>query len=540
MGNTPHREMVLPRRFLRMCRGNLRAAKVADSAGAELSGGALLTRCLILRRLLRREVLADDEQHVGLLLPPSVGAVVTNAAVSIDGRIAVNLNYTVSSAVLNACITQCGVRHVLTSRRVMEKLELDLDAEPVYLEDFRQKVTWRDKLVSALATWLLPAAVLERRLGLTRLKPDDVLTVIFTSGSTGLPKGVMLTHRNVASNIEAFDSALRLSRKDVLLGILPMFHSFGYTTTLWTVLTLRPKGVYHYSPLEARPVGKLCRRHGVTLMITTPTFLRTYLRRCDPEDFAPMEVVVTGAEKLSVELAEAFQRKFGVRPVEGYGTTELSPVVGLNIPPSRAADSSRVTCKEGTVGRPLPGIHAKVVNLDTGEDLGPNKSGMLLVKGPNVMKGYLNRPELTAEVIRDGWYVTGDVAEIDADGFIRITGRVSRFSKIGGEMVPHIRVEEALTKVLQLDEDDLRMVVTGVPCPKKGERLVVLHTGLDRTPEEICARLGQLGLPPIWIPSPDCFRKVEQIPVLGTGKLDLKRMKEVALQEFSRQGKRLC
>ena len=527
-------DVILPRKFLRMCRSNLRRVKVADSSGAELTGAALLTRTLVLRRLLRREVLGTDEKHVGLLLPPSVGAVVTNAAVSLDRRISVNLNYTVTSEVMNACIRQCAIRHVLTSRRVMEKLDLEIDAELVYLEDFKEKVTFADKLIAAAGAWLVPAALLERLLGLTGIEPDDVLTVIFTSGSTGLPKGVMLTHRNVGSNIEAFNSVIQLGRRDVLVGILPLFHSFGYTATLWTALTLEPKVVYHYSPLEARAVGKLCGRHGATILIATPTFLRSYVRRCEPKDFAAMEVVLTGAERLPVEVADAFEKKLGVRPVEGYGTTELSPVVGLNVPPSRMTAATRKGCREGTIGQPLPGVSAKVVDLDTGGDLGLGKSGMLLISGPNVMKGYLDQPELTAEVIRDGWYVTGDVAVIDEDGFIRITGRLSRFSKIGGEMVPHIRIEEEIIKAMELDEEETAAVaVTAVPDARKGERLIVLHTGLAQTPKEICRKLSDAGLPSLWIPSPDSFRRIDEIPVLGTGKADLKRVKELALEEFS-------
>jgi len=320
------------------------------------------------------------------------------------------------------------------------------------------------------------------------------------------------------------------------VGILPFFHSFGYTVTIWTILMLDAKGVYHYSPLEPRPIGKLCKKHRATLLLATPTFLRSYIRRCEPEEFASLEVVVTGAEKLPSELADAFEKKFNLRPLEGYGTTELSPVVSANIPTSRLASSFQLGAKEGTVGRPLPGISAKVADLNTGEDLGIDKPGMLLIRGPNVMKGYLHQPELTAEVIRDGWYTTGDVAVIDADGFIRITGRESRFSKIGGEMVPHIGIEDVLEKVLALGEDDLKVAVTAVPHPKKGERLIVLHTGLDAPPEEICRRLADAGLPPLWIPSPDSFLQVDQIPVLGTGKLDLKRTRELAQEKvFTRE-----
>jgi acyl-[acyl-carrier-protein]-phospholipid O-acyltransferase / long-chain-fatty-acid--[acyl-carrier-protein] ligase len=530
-----------------MCRRGMRRPKVADSTGVELSGAGLLSRALVFRRLLRREVLAADERNVGLLLPPSVAGLVANAALGIDCRVAVNLNYTMTSEVLNDCIAQCGIRHILTSRRVTEKFGLKLDAELVYLEDFKDKVTLADKVCAGAMTWLMPRRWLERRLGLTKLRSDDLLTIIFTSGSTGRPKGVMLTQGNVGSNIWAVNQVLRLVDDDVLVGILPIFHSFGYTVTMWTVLTLPPKGIYHFSPLEAREVGKLCRKHGATILVATPTFLRSYLRRCEPEDFASLDVAFTGAERLAPELAAAFEQRFGVRPVEGYGTTETSPVVCANMPPSRAASKTHVGVKEGTVGLSLPGVSVKVVDLDNGEDLGANKSGMLLVAGPNVMKGYYQRPDLTTEVMRQEasakqtnkaasqqWYVTGDVAVIDDDGFVKITGRISRFSKLAGEMVPHIRIEEAIVAVLGLDEDDLRIAVTAVPDDKKGERLVVLYTELPRSPEEICRSLAASGLPSLWIPSPDGFRRVSAIPVLGTGKLDLKRVKDLAVAEFSR------
>jgi len=530
------RELIPPRRFLRMCRRNMRRPKAADSTGAELTGAGLLTRTLVLRRILRRDVLAADEKHVGVLLPPSVAGVVANAALSVDGRVAVNLNYTVSSDVMNACIARAEIRHVLTSRSVIEKLKLDVDAALVCLEDFRDKATLPDKLVAAAQTWLVPVRWLERRLGLTRLDPDDLLTVIFTSGSTGQPKGVMLTQHNVGANVQAFDQVVRIKRDDVMVGILPFFHSFGYTVTLWSVLTLDAQGIYHFSPLEARQVGKLCRKRGGTILIATPTFLRSYVRRCAPEDFASLEVAVTGAEKLPPDVADAFEKRFGVRPLEGYGTTELSPVVSLNVPPSRLAGRFQLGPKEGTVGQPVPGVSAKVVDLDTGEDLGVDRPGMLLIRGHNVMKGYLGQPELTAEVIRDGWYTTGDVAQIDAEGYIRITGRQSRFSKIGGEMVPHLRIEEVLGEILALGEDELRVMVTAIPDVRKGERLIILHTGLEKPPEEICRELAGAGLPPLWIPSPDGFFQVSEIPVLGTGKLDLKRARDLAQQKASDEG----
>jgi len=515
-----------------MCRRNRRRPKAADSTGADLNGGELLLRSLILRRLLLREVLADDEKYVGVLIPPSVGGLVVNAVLPLCGRIPVNLNYTVSSDVMNSCIRQCGIKHVLTSRRVMEKFDLDIKADLVYLEDFKDKVTTLDKIVAAAQAYVMPIGILERQLGVHRIKEDDLLTVIFTSGSTGEPKGVMLTHRNVASNVECVDFLLQLRPDDTVIGILPFFHSTGFTCVLWTVLTLDPKGVYHTSPLEARPVGELCRKHHVTIFVSAPTFLRNYLRRCQPEDFASLEVVLTGAEKLPSELSDAFEKKFGIRPAEGYGTTELSPIAAINVPKSRATSADQVICQEGTVGRPIPGVQAKAIDPETGADLGVNQPGLLCFKGPNVMKGYLNRPDLTEKAIRDGWYNTGDIGLVNSDGCVQITGRQSRFSKIGGEMVPHIKIEEHLQAIVSADAEELIAAVTSVPDSRKGERLVVLHTALPKTPDAICRELAAANLPNIWIPSPDSFCQVEAIPVLGTGKLDLKALKELALEKF--------
>jgi len=515
-----------PRRFLRACHEAGRRPKVADSTGVELTGHELLVRTLIVRRLLERHVLADDERFVGLLLPPSAGAVIANAALPLLNRVPVNLNYTTSSEAMNQCIAECGIRHVLASRRVLERFKVNLDAEIVPLEDFRSRVTLADKLI-AFAQATLPVEMLERSLGIAGVSGDELLTVMFTSGSTGEPKGVMLSHDNVATQIDAMHRAVNLRRGDVALGVLPFFHGYGYTATLWTVLTLPLKGVYHFDPRDSQLVGTLCRTHRATMLMSIPTFLRNYLRRVPAEDFRSLDVVFASSEKLSTELADAFEARFGVRPCDGYGCTELSPVVALNVPPGRSANPASAA-RDGTVGPPIPGVTAKVVDVDSGRDLAANEPGMLLVRGPNVMKGYLNRPEASARVIRDGWYVTGDIAAIDPDGFIEIRGRESRFSKMAGEMVPHIRVEELLRLALGGDEEHLNAAVTGVPDPSRGERLVVLHLQARKSPDQICRELAAAGLPKLWIPAPDMFFEVPEIPVLGTGKLDLRRLKEMA------------
>jgi len=524
--------MTLPRLMLRNCRRSRKRVKAIDTTGARLTGGSLLLKTFVLRRLLERRVLASDEANVGVLLPPSVGAVVVNAALTLLRRVTVNLNYTASSAVMNSCIKQAEIRHVLTTRKVMQKLDLKIDAELVYLDDLPALLTIADKFLAAVEAYVLPVGMLERKWQLTSVGLDDLLTIIFTSGSTGEPKGVMLSYRNIASNVTAINKIVKLREDDVLLGVLPFFHAFGYTVTLWTVLTLDPMGAYHFSPLDAHTVGKLTHEHRGTILIGTPTFLRTYLKRCEPEVFATLDVVVAGAEKMPQELSAAFERKFGVRPVEGYGATELSPLVSVNIPASRTSEPPQAVAREGTVGRPVPGVEARVVDLDSGEVLPAGKPGMLWIRGPNVMRGYLHHPEKTAQVVVDGWYMTGDVALIDNDGFITITGRESRFSKIGGEMVPHLKIEETLSRLLSPDEEELKAVVTAVPDARRGERLVVLHTQLDRTPDELVKQLQQAGLPNLWIPSPDSFCQVDEIPVLGTGKLDLRALKQRALEKF--------
>ncbi|HEY6565557.1 MAG TPA: AMP-binding protein [Pirellulaceae bacterium] len=520
----------LPREFIRMCQRRRFVKKLADGE-SDLTGGETLLRTLILRRLLLRDVLARDETFVGVLLPPSVGGALTNMALVLAGRVPIHLNYTVTSAVLNQCLANAGIRHVLTSRRVMNKLDLKLDAPLVYLEDFKTKVRLSDKILGAVGAYGTPAWLLSRLVGLHRRRGSDIATVIFTSGSTGIPKGVVLTYDNIACNVEAIQATVRLTSRDVVLGILPFFHSFGYTVTLWTPMALDLKGVYHFSPLDARRIGALAKDHGATVLLATPTFLRSFLKRCTPEQFATMDVVVAGAEKLPSSLADAFEARFHVRPVEGYGCTELSPLVSLNIPHSRSSSRFHIERKDGSVGKTIPGVAAKVVHPDTGAALAENEEGMLLIKGPNVMEGYLHQPELTASVVRDGWYRTGDIARIDEDGFIFITGRESRFSKIGGEMVPHVQIEDALMKHLGADEDEgLPLIVTAVDDERKGERLIVLHKPMAKSPADLCADLVREGLPNLYIPSPDSFFQVRDLPLLGTGKIDLRAARELAQQ----------
>jgi acyl-[acyl-carrier-protein]-phospholipid O-acyltransferase / long-chain-fatty-acid--[acyl-carrier-protein] ligase len=533
------RTVAMPRAMIRNCRKSLFRWKVADSTGIELTGGELLVRTFICRRLLLRHVLEPYEKYVGILLPPSVAGVVTNAALSMSGRVAANLNYTASSEILNVSLHHAGIRRVLTSRKFTEQLRakqmLDaskLDAQLVYLEDLPPLVQRGDKLAAALGAYAVPARLVDWLLGLQRRRGDDELALIFTSGSTGTPKAVMLTHHNIATNVQAIDQVVHPRINDVILGIVPFFHSLGFMVTLWGPLFLDVRVAYHTSPLEVQQIGKLARKYKATMLLAPPTFLKHFIKRSESEDLATLDAVVAGAEKLPSSLCDAFQKKFGVRPIEGYGATELSPLVSVNVPYSRS-QSLEVDCKEGSVGRPVPGVSVKVVDPETFEPLPLNTPGMLLVKGPNVMKGYLGQPEETARVIHDGWYTTGDIAQIDADGFIFITGRLSRIAKIGGEMIPLVKIEDALQKILApSDNGELHAAVAAIPDERRGERIIVLHTHMDMKPDEVCRRLAATGMPNLWVPSPDSFVEVESIPVLGSGKTDLQGIANLAKQRF--------
>ena len=522
---------ILHRRLLRGLRDAGGRLKMADSLGTRLSGRQLLTRILAARLVLQR-VLRPDERRVGVLLPPTAGGAIVNAALALMGRVAVNLNYTASQSILDICMERAGLDHVISSPAFLSRVSLDVGSRMLDAASLRQQLSLGQKIRAWTEANLLPLSQLERQLGLNRISPNDVLTIIFTSGSTGDPKGVVLSVENVGSNVRAITDLLHLSPADTALGVLPFFHSYGYTTALWVPLTLEPAVVYHTNPLDAKVVGRLAREFHATVLMATPTFLRTYIRRTDPDDFSSLEVVFGAAEKLTAEVTDAFEKKFGVRPREAYGATELSPLVAANVPPSRHVPGRPADAREGTVGKPILGCRARVTDREGNEELPLGKEGLLWIRGPNVMQGYLDRPDLTAEVIKDGWYCTGDIARLDNDGFITITGRQSRFSKIGGEMVPHMLVEAAVNDALGAADGELVAVVTAVPHPTKGERLVVLHVQEIPDISFVCRQLADRGLPNLWIPAVDSFSMIDQLPLLGSGKLDLRQLNEIARERF--------
>jgi acyl-[acyl-carrier-protein]-phospholipid O-acyltransferase / long-chain-fatty-acid--[acyl-carrier-protein] ligase len=513
------------RDFVRTARRRAFAMAMADGQNPKLTFISALIRTLYLARRLRGPL--RDQPMVGLLLPPSVPAALLNFSILLMGKAPVNLNYTLSEESLASCINQCGIKTVLTSRKFLEKAKLKVPAGALCLEDLASQQSVWDKVLAFVWAVFLPAKSIERCLGATKpVQLDDVATIIFSSGSTGDPKGVVLSHFNIGSNIEQLEQVFGLNPHDGVIGVLPFFHSFGFTGTLCLPAVCGVRAVYHPNPLDAKAIGPLVNQYALTFLLATPTFLQLYLRGCSPEDFGSLRVVMTGAEKLPDRLGTAFEERFGIPPLEGYGCTECGPAVAVNTLDFRAAGFRQVGAKRGKIGHPLPGISVRIVDPETGAAAGSGESGLLLVQGPNIMQGYLGRPEKTAEVLRDGWYVTGDIASMDEDGFLQITDRLSRFSKIGGEMVPHIRVEERLQEFAEVTEQ--AFAVASVPDDKKGERLVVLHKLAETKLAHCLEKFAKCDLPNLWKPRPDQFFHVEAFPYLGTGKLDLRRIRELA------------
>ncbi len=522
----------LQRAFVRSARARPLRFLFSDAAKPHVTRWRALVGSIALARALRGRW--AGQAHVGILLPPSVGGALVNIAAAFARRTSVNLNYTAGSAGMSSAAQQATLRTVVTSRVFLEKakLEVPTGVELLWIDEIVAEIGLFERAFATLLACSAPVTWIERACGAA---PEDaaegVATVIFSSGSTGEPKGVMLTHANIASNCAMLEQAFHVAPREKVLGVLPFFHSFGYTATIWFPALSGLGAVYHPSPIDAPAIGALLERHAISFVLATPTLLSIYLRRIPPQQFGSVRLVLAGAEKLPERLVHAFEDQFGVRPLEGYGTTECAPVVAVSAPDFRAPGFYQPGWRRGFVGQPLPGVVCRVVDPESFADLPPNTPGMLLVRGPNVMRGYLGRADLTAKAMHDGWYVTGDIAVLDDDSFLRITDRLARFSKIGGEMVPHGRIEDDLHKAA--DAQTQVFVVTALPDEKKGERLAVVTTlELTQVPQ-LLEKLAAAGLPNLFIPRADAFVKVAQLPVLGTGKIDLRAVKQTALDALA-------
>ncbi len=425
----------LPHQFIKTARRRFTKPAIADTTGKNLSFGKTLIASILLGNEIKR--ITQGQDKIGVLLPSTVGGALVNIAIPLIGKIPVNLNFTASADAFNSSIAQCGIKTVITARPFVEKIaaKCPVPDDAVYIEDILAGISHGAKIRALLKALFVPASVL---FPTRNFSPDDPATIIFSSGSTGEPKGIMLSHHNILSNIESFHMILRFEKTDRLCSILPFFHSLGFTATLWGPLTTGFLSYYHPNPIEGAVIAEMVRENKLTILFSTPTFLLTYIPKAKEDDFKSLRQITTGAEKLKKKLADRFEERFGIRPMEGYGATELAPVVSANIPDSDIDGMKQIGLKEGSVGHPVPGVTVKVVHPDSGEELGENQEGLLLAKGPNVMQGYLGQPEKTDEVLKDGWYNTGDIGRVDSDGFIFLVDRLMRYSKIGARLKKRI------------------------------------------------------------------------------------------------------
>ena len=519
MGVSPVRDSLGFACLRGLARGAGRCVLVdAGMGGRRIKAGVLLGAGLALSRRLRREV---PESRVAILLPPGAGGTIANLGCVLAGKTPVNLNFTSGRAAAESAVRQAGLKTVITAKAMEEKVgehfprtERKLDLAALLNEEKKAAVGW------SLVAVALPAGAVAALAGVPKEGGDREAGLLFTSGSTGEPKGVVLTHRNILSNLSQIQGVLGELNIGSLLGCLPLFHSFGFTVTLWWPLTGGPRVVTYPSPLDPHALGEVISAHGVELLVTTPTFLRALMRRAGKEQLGGLRMVVTGAEKLSASLREEFAEKTGVKVYEGYGMTEASPVVSVNVPGLERA---------GSVGKPVAGLEVRTVDEISRKVLPAGEAGILEFRGPNIFPGYLGRPDLTKKVLQEGWYHSADYGRLDGEGFLFIEGRRARFSKIGGEMVPHGLVEEELVKWCRktgrANEGALEVMVTAVEDEKKGESLVVLHA-VELDPAKAEKALRDAKLPNLWIPRK--FKRVEKIPLLASGKLDLAAARKMA------------
>ncbi|HEX4696538.1 MAG TPA: AMP-binding protein [Candidatus Udaeobacter sp.] len=509
-------------------RRTFRTAVIDGIDHTELSRGKLLGAAAAFSRYLRREF-ADE--RIAIVLPASKGSMVANLAVTLATKVPVDLNFTMGRAANESCCRRANLRVAISATAFMERIkdfpwpERILKLDEVLPSMKRQIIFWW------IMSMLLPTRLLLRVLKIPRKGGHAEAVLLFTSGTTGDPKGVVVSHRNVVGNVTQFRVLLDAKKTDAILGSLPFFHTFGSTVTLWYPLIEGVRIVTYPNPLDAAKCAALIEQYNLTFLLATPTFLRLYLRKAESQQLRTLRLIIAGAEKLPLDLASHFEERFHKKIFEGYGLTETAPVVSVNLPdlePSRPGEHVQPSSRLGSVGRLAPGMAAEIRDPDTEQKLSLFQTGMLWLRGVNIFEGYLHDPKRTAEVLHDGWLKTGDIGRFDEDGFLYIEGRLSRFSKIGGEMVPHETIETKIIELLGLaGRDERPIAVMGVQDQAKGEALVLL-SAVDIDTEKLREKLHAAGVPNLWIPRN--VRRVDSIPVLASGKLDLKKCHDLVAE----------
>ncbi|WP_309382660.1 AMP-binding protein [Cerasicoccus frondis] len=503
-------------------------------ARKEMKAGVLCAVALNLSQSIREKC---PESRVGIVLPPGLGGIIANLAVSLAGKTPVNLNFTLGKSALERCFEKAELQTVISAAPVRAQIDGRMPGFPwpehtLDVKEMLEAIPKWKIIKTLLGLKLMGAKSALRRFEVPERGDNAEAALLFTSGSDGDPKGVVLTHRNIIGNALQVGECGVLPRGETLMANLPIFHSFGFTVQIWTALGVAVKVVTTPSPLDFKKAADVIEQEQCSILLGTPTFFRPYLKRVEPEKLKSLKIVVAGAEKTPAGFHDAWEARFpGSHYLEGYGLTETTPVASVNVPnlPAQDGEPGLERTRRGSVGRLFTGMAARIECPDSGKTLPIDQVGILCLRGVNIFDGYLGDPERTKEVIDDeGWFRTGDLARCDADGFLYIEGRLSRFSKIGGEMVPHGTVETTLAKAFDVAESETpQMAVSARQDDSKGEALV-LFTTFDIAESTLRDKAKDAGLANLW--TPKIVRKVDAIPVLPTGKLDLKGLKKLAEQ----------
>jgi acyl-[acyl-carrier-protein]-phospholipid O-acyltransferase/long-chain-fatty-acid--[acyl-carrier-protein] ligase len=460
--------------------------------------------------MLSKKLELLDCKNIGILVPPSAGCMISIIACMMAGKTPVLLNYS-TGAEKNCLYAQekCNFRTIITSKKLLAKLKIKPIKGMIYLEKIMSRMTKLDK-IRAFAIAKLPAAMIKK--SVKRCPVDRPAVILFTSGSEKDPKAVMLSHKNIGSNVKSIPYTLPVVPEDNYMANLPYFHVFGLTTMFFLPLSKGSTIVSHANPLDYRTICQSLKKYNITVMVGTPTFYHGYLRKSNPGDFDTIRIAISGADKLSKQVRQEYLDKHNLEIMEGYGATETSPVISTNGPG---------TNKPGTVGRPLKGVKVKIMDRETDKELGPDKQGKIFVKGDLVMMGYYNDIEETSLRMHNGWYDTGDMGLIDKDGFIHHKGRLKRFVKIGGEMVSLVNVESVLEQFLPAETT---FCVVDVPNPIKGADIVAAVTTKEINKKQLLKKMGK-ELPNIALPKE--FHVIDSLPMMPSGKVNFREVEKM-------------
>jgi len=498
--------------FLNQARQNPSRLIIADQVSGEKTYRDLIAAIMVLSPLIK----ALPDKHIGIMLPASAGAVIVYLSTLFAGKIPVMVNWTVGSRNMVYSLNNIGVNKILTANALIDRLSTQrvnleqLNDRFVFLEELRCKISYKSKISAWLRSRLTWSS-------LKHPKMTDIAVILFTSGSEGLPKSVPLSHNNIMTNIRDIPLMATVTEKDVLIGILPPFHSFGITVTIVFPLCMGIHTVYNPNPVEALTIARLIEEYNASIMVGTPTFLNGIVKASNSKQLQTLRFVISGAEKCPDSVYESInERHMTIKLLEGYGVTECSPVISFNM---------ENFPKPYTIGRIMPSLEHAIIDIDTGKEVGRNRAGMLLVSGPSVFSGYLNYNGKSPFVKYNGkeWYKTGDLVSEDNNGILTFCGRLKRFVKLGGEMISLPAIEEVLAPHFEGDNEDVHVIAVEA-MPKEENPELILFTIKDTNRVSVNSYIRDAGLSAL-----HNIRQVirlNEIPVLGTGKINYPELKK--------------